>query len=260
MRQYIVDAFTDKVFGGNPAAVCVLDKWLSEELMQNIAMENNLSETAFALKMDNEYYLRWFTPGGEVDLCGHATLATGYVILNYYEKNQNEVIFNTLSGKLKVEKDKEMYKMEFPAYQLHEVPVTKEMEEAFGYKPIRAMMGRDLVCEFASEDIIKKMNPDSNKLMKLDGLLQHATALGEKYDIVSRTFAPKLKIKEDPVCGSGHCHLIPYWSKTLGNNITAYQASSRGGILYCKLIGDKVYLSGNAVLYAISEVMVDTST
>lgn len=259
MRQYIVDAFSDKVFSGNPAAICVMDSWLSDELMMNITRENNLSETAFTVKIDNgKYHLRWFTPGGEIDLCGHATLGTAFVIMNYYEEELGKVRFETLSGELIVKRNNDLYEMDFPKYELNEVEITNEMIEAIGVKPIRAFIGRDLLLVLDNEDIVKNLNPDLDKVKGLDGLLLHVTAPSDKYDCVSRSFAPKLNVPEDPVCGSGHCHIIPFWADELGKNeITAYQASKRGGRLYCNLDGDRVMLAGKATLYSIAEINVD---
>ncbi len=258
MKQYIVDAFTDHVFSGNPAAVCVMKHWLGDDLLQSIAKENNLSETAFAVKEGGSYHLRWFTPGGEIDLCGHATLATSFVILSFYEKGSRKVDFNTKSGILTVVRNDDMYEMTFPAYTLKETAVTDAMAEAFGVRPIEAWMGRDLLCVFEDEFVVRHMKPDFKKLMALDGLLQHATAKGKGFDCVSRSFAPKLLVSEDPVCGSGHCHIVPYWSKVTGkDHLTAYQASARGGILYCRTDGEHVFLSGKAVLFAVSELMID---
>lgn len=258
MKQFIVDAFTDKVFSGNQAAVCVLNEWPSDELMQNITWENNLSETAFAVPVaDGRYHLRWFTPGGEIDLCGHATLGTAYVILNYYEPGRQKVSFDTLSGELIVQRKGDLYEMDFPAYDLKEVPVTDAMTEATGTRPAKAYMGRDLLCIYDDEEIIRKMQPDQGKIMELDGLLLHVTAAGAGFDCVSRSFAPKLAIAEDPVCGSGHCHIIPYWAKSTGKEeLIAYQASRRGGVLYCKVEGDRIKLSGKAVTYSESELYV----
>lgn len=256
MRQYIVDAFSDKVFSGNPAAICVMDSWLSDELMMNITRENNLSETAFAVKTgDGKYRLRWFTPGGEIDLCGHATLGTAFVIMNYYEEKLGEVCFETLSGELIVKRKNNLYEMDFPKYELNEVEITNEMIGAIGIKPIRAFMGRDLLLVVDDEETVKNLTPDLEKVKGFEGLLLHVTAPSDKYDCVSRSFAPKLNVPEDPVCGSGHCHIIPFWADELGKSkLTAYQASKRGGTLYCKLNGDRVMLAGKAALYSIAEI------
>lgn len=257
MKQFVADAFTDTVFGGNPAAVCVMDKWIDDTLMQKIAMENNLSETAFAVKEGDKYRLRWFTPGGEIDLCGHATLATAFVIMNFYEKNAVKTEFITLSGILTVERKGELYEMDFPAYELKEEQVSAQITEAIGAQPLRVYMGRDLLRIFDSRETVKNLNPDMDKLKQIPGLLLQATAPGDGYDCVSRSFAPKLNVPEDPVCGSGHCHIVPYWAKRLGKSeILAYQASKRGGVLYCAVKGDRVSLAGKAVLYSRGEIFV----
>ena len=256
MKQYIVDAFTDKPFAGNPAAVCVMDSWPDEVSMMKLAMENNLSETAFIVKESHGYHLRWFTPGTEVELCGHATLASSFVILNYYEPESSEVHFNTLSGELIVRRKGDLYEMDFPTYELKEIPVTDEMEAAFGVRPVKAVLGLDLICEFENEDIIKTMKPNQQLLMEIEGRIQNATAAGRETDCVSRSFAPKLAIDEDPVCGSAHCQIADYWAKTLGKRIIrAYQASFRGGELICEPLGNgRIALRGKAALFAIAEI------
>ena len=258
MKQYIVDAFADKVFEGNPAAICILDNWLSDEVMMKITTENNLSETAFAVKESERYKLRWFTPGGEIDLCGHATLACAYIILNYVENDGNVVIFNTLSGDLKVSKKGIIYEMDFPTYDLKPIVITQQMIDAIGAVPKEAYMGRDLLCVFDDENIIRNLTPDLEKVKELDGLLLHTTAQGNDIDCVSRTFAPKCNVVEDPVCGSGHCHIVPYWSVKLGkDNVVAYQASKRGGTLYCRMDGERVRIGGKAKLYSIAEIFIE---
>lgn len=251
MKQYIVDAFTDTVFHGNQAAICIMDQWIPESRMIDIAKENNFSETAFAVQEGSQYRLRWFTCGGEIDLCGHATLACAYVLFRFYLPNEDTVTFSTCSGDLMVRKKNDLLEMEFPAYALKKVPITKEIVDALGATPIEAYMGRDLLCVFDDANIVKKLEPDMEKLLRLDGLLVHVTAPGENTDSVSRSFGPKLKIMEDLVCGSGHCHIVPYWAKKLGKeNIVAYQASQRGGMLYCRMAEDKVFLAGKAVLFS----------
>jgi len=256
MKQYIVDAFTDKVFSGNPAAVCVLEMWLPDDLMLKIAKENNLSETAFAVKEETGYHLRWFTPAGEIDLCGHATLATGYVLLRFFEPEADEIRFKSMSGELRVKRHELGYEMIFPVYEYKEIPVTDLMEQAFGARPAEAVLSRDLLAVFESEDIIRNMKPDQEKLKLLNGLCIGVTARGTEYDCVSRVFAPELSLPEDPVTGSTHCLITPYWAKRLGKNeILAFQASWRTGILRCILEGDKVHLVGNAALYAIADIL-----
>lgn len=256
MKQYIVDAFTDTVFKGNPAAVCVMDRWPDERWMMQVAGENNLSETAFIVKESGGYHLRWFTPGTEVELCGHATLASAFVILNYYDKDATQVEFDTMSGKLTVVRKGNLYEMDFPTYELKEIPVTDDMERAFGVRPVKAVLGLDLVCVFENERIVREMVPDQELLKTIEGRIQNATARGTDTDCVSRSFCPKLSIPEDPVCGSAHCQIADYWSGILGKkDITAYQASKRGGTLHCLLTGNgRVKISGEAVLFAVSEI------
>ncbi|GAP00055.1 PhzF family phenazine biosynthesis protein [Fructobacillus ficulneus] len=258
VKSYVVDAFAKEIFKGNPAAVLFIEKFPSDKMMQNIAMENKLSETAFAIKRDSNHYdLRWFSPAGEIDLCGHATLATGFLVYRLDPPaDGGPVVFNTISGDLTVTKKGDYYEMNFPTYDLKAVPVTAAMTEAYGLKPDAAYVGRDLLCVFPQGTDIAKMDPDMEKLKKLDGMAQHATAVvDDEYDCVSRSFAPKLGIPEDPVCGSGHCHIAPYWSERLGKkDLKALQASPRSGILHCEYLGDRTKLSGPAVLYSESEV------
>ena len=258
MKQYIVDAFTSEPFSGNPAAVCVMKQWPSEDFMMKLAMENNLSETAFIVKEERGYHLRWFTPGTEVELCGHATLASAFVILNCIEPGNNTVQFHTLSGLLNVTRCENRYEMDFPAYPLQTIPVTDEMEQAFGARPIKAVLGLDLICVFDSEEVVRSMNPDQSLLTRLPGRLQNATAKGRETDCVSRSFCPKVAVPEDPVCGSAHCQIGEYWSRELGKPvIRAYQASKRGGHLICEPNGNgRIAISGEAVLVAVSDIIV----
>lgn len=259
MKQYIVDAFTNKPFSGNPAAVCVMDSWPAEESMMKLAMENNLSETAFIVKEEKGYHLRWFTPGTEVELCGHATLASAFVILNFYDTESSQVQFDTLSGRLTVTRSGDLYEMDFPTYELKEIPVSDAMERAFGVRPVKAVLGLDLVCVFETEEQVRNMSPDQELLMSIEGRIQNATARGQETDCVSRSFCPKLSIAEDPVCGSAHCQIADYWAGELGKNeIHAYQASRRGGYLRCKRKGNgRIAISGEAVLVAVSEILAE---
>ena len=257
MQQFIVDAFTEKIFCGNPAAVCIVEKFPDEKIMLKIAQENNLSETAFAVKEKNFYKLRWFTPSCEIDFCGHATLATAFVILTQIEKNSDSVEFETLHGNFSVAKDKNFFEMNFPAYEYKKIPVTNEMSEAIGEKVLEAYLSRDLLLVIEDDKKIKNLQPDFNKLKKLDGLIQAVTAKSsdKNFDCVSRVFAPKIKILEDPVTGSTHCLIAPYWAEKLQKNIlNCHQASERTGNLICKIIGDRVKISGAAVLFAKSEL------
>ena len=259
MRQYIVDAFADRVFEGNPAAVCVLDRWPEEDRMMRITRENNLSETAFAVPEGEGYRLRWFTPSGEIDLCGHATLAAAFVITEFISPGLDVVLFDTLSGRLTVRKRGELLEMDFPAYQLKRLEVTDQITEALGARPSEVWRARDLLCVFEDPETVIRLEPDQEKLKELKGALMQVTAPGSgELDCVSRSFAPKMGVPEDPVCGSGHCHIIPYWAARTGRReFTARQASPRGGTLYCRLEGDRVILAGRAALYARCELMLE---
>ena len=225
--------------------------------MMSITRENNFSETAFTVKEGDKWHLRWFTPGGEIDLCGHATLGTAFVLLNFYEKNAQRVVFTTLSGDLIVTRRDDLYEMEFPAYELKQAEVTAAMEEALGVPVREAYLARDLLCVLDDEQTVRELRPDLEKIRQIDGLLLHVTARGADADCVSRSFAPKLSVAEDPVCGSGHCHIIPYWADRLGRNeLVAYQASARGGTLYCRREGDRIFMAGKAVLYSVDELFI----
>lgn len=257
MIQYIVDAFTDKIFSGNPAAVCIMKSFPSEKIMLSIAKENNLSETAFAVKENNFYKLRWFTPSGEIDFCGHATLATAFIILTQIEKNSDSVEFETMHGNFTVAKNKNLFEMNFPVYEYKKISVTEEMSDAIGSKVLEAYLSRDLLMILENDDEVKNLQPDFEKLKKLDGLIQAVTAKSsdKNFDCVSRIFAPKIKISEDPVTGSTHCLIAPIWSEKLKKNfLKCYQASERGGKLFCEISGDRVKISGKAILFAKSEL------
>jgi len=255
LRQYIVDAFADHVFEGNPAAICVLDRWPSDELMQKIAKENALPETAFAVREGDGYRLRWFAPSQEVDLCGHATLAAAYVITRFIDPDSQRIVFQTKGGEIVVEQKGELLEMAFPAYTLKPLEVTDEIADALGVRPIEVWRARDLLCVLEREEDVVNLSPDMEKLKKLKGALMQVTAKGSQFDCVSRTFGPKMNNPEDPVCGSGHCHIIPYWAAQTGKTeFVARQASPRGGTLYCRLVGDTVYMAGRAALYAQCEL------
>ena len=257
IQQFTVDAFTNQVFSGNPAAVCLLDHWLSDEMMLRIAQENNLSETAFVVRQEQVFGLRWFTPAREIDLCGHATLASAFVLKNYTDFAQDTLHFDTLSGRLSVQQQAGMLWMDFPAYDLQPLAVNQEMVQILGLEPKAAYLGRDLLCVLEDEAQVRNFQADASKLLQLDGALLHITAQGRAYDCISRSFAPKLGVEEDPVCGSGHCHIFPYWAAQLKQTqLSAYQASARGGELHGKVAGNRVLLGGNAVLFARSEIYV----
>lgn len=259
MKYFVVDAFAEKVFEGNPAGVCIMNDWISDELMQKIAIENNLSETAFAVKEGAHYRLRWFTPGEEINLCGHATLATAFIILNYYEMQLDRVKFNTISGELTVNKQNDLYELDFPSVPSEEISVTEQMISALGIMPKETYLNRDLVFVLESEEEVRNVSPDFSKLVTLpEGLGVCVTAQGSKYDFVSRGFFPKLKVNEDPVTGSLHCSLIPFWANRLGKKeMVARQLSSRGGTLYCKHEDTRVKMAGRAVLYSGAELNIE---
>lgn len=257
IRQFVVDAFTDQVFSGNPAAVCILDHDLPDDVMQRIAEENRFSETAFVRQQDDNLCLRWFTPGGEIDLCGHATLASAFVVLGWYTMARSTVTFSTRSGNITVERAGKLFAMDFPIVPLRRVEVTRAISDAAGAVPVEAWLGRDLMCVFETEKEVRQLAPDQEALCRVDGLLFHATARGSEADCVSRSFAPKLKVEEDPVCGSGHCHIAPYWARRLGKrDLIACQVSRRGGTLHCRMAGDRIILAGAAALYSIGDLYV----
>lgn len=260
MKYYVVDAFAERVFEGNPAGVCILDSWLPDERMQFIAAENNLSETAFAVKEDSgDYRLRWFTPAAEIELCGHATLAAAFVLARFYEPETSQFTFHTLGGKLTVLRKAELYELDFPSRMPEPLPLTDDMIAALGVKPVEAYLSRDLMFVLENEEQVRNLTPDFSKLKDLpDGLGASVTAKGTDYDFVSRSFFPKLNVNEDPVCGSAHCNFIPFWAGRFGKNkLTARQLSKRGGTLYCQLEGERVKISGSAVLYAEAELRID---
>jgi len=247
---YQVDAFTDVQFKGNPAAICPLESWISDELMQNIAMENNLSETAFFVKSDSGYELRWFTPKGEVDLCGHATLAASYVIFNYLDKEAQTIDFHTKSGLLQISRTGNLINMVFPSREGEKIEAPEILVKALGKMPKEVYKSRDYMAVYETEEEIREMAPDMELLKKLDALGIIVTAKGKEADFVSRFFAPRAGVNEDPVTGSAHSTLVPYWKKVLNKSeFKALQLSERTGILYCTDLGDRVKMSGEAAPY-----------
>ena len=256
MTIYQVDAFTNKVFGGNPAAVCPLQEWLSDELMQQLAAENNLSETAFFVETGaDEYYIRWFTPEFEIDLCGHATLATAYVLFNEINKTADVLHFNCKSGLLEVRKRAGLIELNFPTRMpqpVEEVP--ESLLLGLNVEPVEVLRSRDYFVVCKNEAEVKNIVPDFSFLNKVDAIGVIVTAQGSDVDFVSRFFVPNSVIGEDPVTGSAHCNLIPYWSKKLGKQtLTAKQLSAREGTLYCELQEDRVTMAGEGVLYLKGE-------
>jgi PhzF family phenazine biosynthesis protein len=254
---YQVDAFSSKIFGGNPAAVCPLESWPADEILQNIAAENNLPETAFFVQRSKgRYKLRWFTPTVEVDLCGHATLASAFIIFSSIDSTLSSVDFETASGPLSVAKSGELLSLNFPSRKPVPTEAPPILSKALGTEPVEVLKSRDLLAVFKDESIIKNMTPDFDKLKQIRDVLGIiVTARGEKSDFISRFFAPNAGILEDPVTGSSHCTLIPFWADRLKKNrLHAFQLSRRGGEIFCENAGDRVRISGNAVLYAKGEL------
>jgi PhzF family phenazine biosynthesis protein len=246
-----VDAFHHELFKGNPAAVCPLKEWLPDEMMQSMAMENNLSETSFFVEADAGYEIRWFTPLREVDLCGHATLATAHVLFNHLDFKGDAIEFFSASGMLYVRKGKDgLIYLNFPAQKPHTVQNEEIFEEAMGLKPKSALKGKKLMLVYEHEEEVINLRPDFQQLIKLNDIGVIATAPGNDFDFVSRFFAPAVGIDEDPVTGSAHTHLIPYWSERLNKKyLSAWQCSKRGGILLCENDENRVLIGGNAVTY-----------
>jgi PhzF family phenazine biosynthesis protein len=249
--MYQVDAFAGHVFSGNPAAICPLENWLPDTQMQAIAAENNLAETAFFIRNGAGYKLRWFTPLVEVELCGHATLASAFVILNDLTPGEPSVSFDTKSGVLTVTREGDLYSLDFPSRPPEACDnVYPGLVPALGGKPVTVLSARDYLVVYGSEDELRALRPDMSALMKVDRFAVIATAPGREADFVSRFFAPAKGVPEDPVTGSAHCTLIPYWSKRLGKQkLHAYQVSPRGGELWCEDRGARVTISGKAVRF-----------
>ena len=256
IKLYQVDAFTDEVFKGNPAAICPLDQWLDDDLMQAIAIENNLSETAYFVANDGVYDLRWFTPAAEVDLCGHATLASAHVVFVHIAPEVESVAFDTRSGRLNVTRgDCGLLAMDFPAQPGKEIAVSEDIIMALGAEPSQLFTGEDLMAIFERESQVRAIEPDLRAVKELDGRGLIITAPGEEVEFVSRFFVPKHNIPEDPVTGSAHCMLTPYWAERLcKSHLGARQISARGGELTCVLVEDRVRISGLAVLYMQGEI------
>lgn len=255
-----VDAFTENIFGGNPAAVCPLKNWLPDEVLQQIAAENNLSETAFYVQENEQVFsLRWFTPTSEVDLCGHATLAVAHVLFAHYNYAFDTITFNAKIGTLSVAKKRDLLVMDFPAQAIS--PATEQanllIEKAIGSKPVASYKSLYHLAVLPDEAAVLQVTPDLAAIQKLDTAALVITAKGEKVDFVSRCFAPKVGIPEDPVTGSAHCVLTPYWAKVLGkNDLQAQQVSKRKGDVQCMLQGDRVVLAGKAVTYLKGEITI----
>lgn len=255
IKQYQVDAFATRVFEGNPAAVCPLSNWLADELLQAIAQENNLSETAFFVPSKKGFELRWFTPVKEIDLCGHATLATAHIIFKTLGYPKQAITFETRRGELIVEKKGEKLEMDFPACPPKSCGLPEILAKGLGQRPLEVLAADDYLAVFDSEAAVRAIMPDLALLNQLDLRGVIITAPGTEVDFVSRFFAPKFGIPEDPVTGSAHCELVPFWADKLGKNIlTAKQVSKRGGNLTCEMKADRVLLSGYAITFMEAEI------
>jgi PhzF family phenazine biosynthesis protein len=247
---YQIDAFSSKAFGGNPAAVCPLEAWIDDALMQSIAAENNVAETAFFVPNDAGFDIRWFTPATEVDLCGHATVASAYVVFEHVRPGSDRVTFDSKSGALPVARRDGKIALDFPADPPREARAPDALAAALGKAPAQTLAADSYVCVYASEGDVLALRPDMASLARLDLHGVIVTAPGDSVDFVSRFFAPKLGVPEDPVTGSAHCKLIPYWAKRLGKTtLRARQISARGGELWCELTGDRVIIAGHAAPY-----------
>lgn len=257
INLFQIDAFTDKVFAGNPAAVCPLDKWLPDEIMQKIAMENNLSETAFFVKEGEDYHIRWFTPVDEVDLCGHATLASAFVLFSLLDYKKGKITFHSRSGPLYISRADDWLAMDFPAQPPQRCDPPSLLLRAFSIKPKEVLKSEDYFVVFDNEEEILNLKPNMEELKKLDlrGII--VTAPGKDVDFVSRFFAPALGVDEDPVTGSAQCQLTPYWAKKLDKkNFEARQLSSRGGFIRTEFRGDRVIIFGKAVKYLEGKITI----
>lgn len=254
---YQIDAFAEKVFEGNPAAVIPLDQWMEDELMQKIAMENNLSETAYFVKTDEGFHIRWFTPANEIDLCGHATLASAYVIKNFIEPHLAEIHFSTVkAGALKVKASDGIYTLDFPSRMPISCEVPDKLIKSLGVSTfVEVLRSRDYFIVLPDEEAVKNIEPDFSMMAEVDTIGVIVTARGQSADVVSRCFYPGLGIAEDPVTGSAHCNIVPYWSEKLHKTkLFCRQLSARGGDLQCELQGDRVLMSGKCVLYMTGEI------
>jgi len=256
---YQIDAFANKPFEGNPAAICPLQNWLPDEVMQLIAQENNLSETAFFVQIEHGFHIRWFTPVAEVDLCGHATLASAYVIFTFLGFGENVINFESKSGLLKVEQNDGLLVMDFPSQPPIPCSIPEDIIKAFKNTPVECLKSEDYIVVFRNEDEVASAQPDFSALSKLDLRGVAITAKSNKYDFVARFFAPKYGINEDPVTGSAYTQLLPYWSNILGvTKLHAKQVSSRGGEVFCEAIGNRVNIAGKAVKYLVGEIEIKT--
>lgn len=247
---YQIDAFASRVFSGNPAGVCLLQSWLPDDVLQAIAAENNLSETAFLVKADGFFDLRWFTPAVEIDLCGHATLASGHLIFELLNFAGDSILFKSKSGDLYVHRKDGLLFLDFPSRKPETCAMPQGLEDMLGVSPAHVACSRDLMAVLDDEEAVRTLAPDLDAVAGLDAFALIVTAPGKEVDFVSRFFAPGAGIPEDPVTGSAHCTLIPYWAERLNKkNLHALQLSKRGGELFCEDKGDRVLIGGHCAIY-----------
>lgn len=251
MKYFVVDAFTSELFKGNPAGVCVLEEEIESSLMQKISFENNLSDTAFVWKKEGEYYIRWFTPKEEIPLCGHATLGTGFILMEVLKWEEKKISFHSQSGVISVEREKDLFWLDFPVKTIESCFAPDILREAIGVDFEETFVSRNLIVVVKEEEMVAQLQPQFDLLKKIDhihGIV--VTAPGKDCDFVSRFFVPNTGVNEDPVTGSTHTELMPYWTKRLGKmELEARQLSKRGGVLHCILDGERVRIGGQGVLY-----------
>ncbi len=256
---YQIDSFTDHLFGGNPAAICPLDEWLDDEVLLKIAIENNLAETAYFVKNGGGYHLRWFTPEIEMDLCGHATLASAHVLFKHLNYPGDEIVFQSVSGELIVERKGELLEMDFPSRMPEPSDAPARILDSLSIQPSQVMKSRDYFLIYNNEEEVRSLQVDQNNIAEVKlgpgGII--CTAKGDDVDFVSRFFTPGAAVFEDPVTGSAHCSLIPYWAKALDKEeMLAHQISERLGVIHCRNADERVFISGNAVTYLEGSIAV----
>ncbi len=260
LKMYQVDAFARRAFEGNPAAVCPLDAWLPDGVLQSIAAENNLSETAFLVPEEDRFAIRWFTPATEVDLCGHATLASAYVLFECEGYQEQTIRFDSRSGELAVSRDGDLLVLDFPAQPPEPCAIPDEVVSAFGAEPVECLRSADLIVVYEDEDFVRSVQPDIGKLRAVDSRGIIITSASNKYDFVARFFGPRVGIDEDPVTGSAYTQLVPYWAEKTGSKrFRAKQVSERGGELFCELSGNRVLIGGQVAEFLRGEIEVDES-
>ncbi|WP_374363698.1 PhzF family phenazine biosynthesis protein [Cloacibacterium sp.] len=258
-KIYQIDAFAEKLFTGNPAAVCPLEKWIDDETMQKIATENNLAETSFTVPVENGFEIRWFTPTVEVDLCGHATLASAFVLINFEGFTDDKInFFSKNSGTLTVTKNGDLFTLNFPSDSLQKVENLSQFKNCFAHQPIEAYQGKtDYLLIFENEHQIQNIEPNIPEIAKIDARGIIVSSISENFDFVSRFFGPNCGVNEDPVTGSAHTTLTPFWAEKLGKTkLTAKQISKRGGVLKCELKNDRVLISGKCKTYLKGEIFI----